>query len=319
MDERQETISLSVVVPLYDEGANVVRFYDRLKPVLDKIGRSHEILMIDDGSKDDTFARLKELCGRDPHLRAIRFRRNFGQTAAMAAGIDHARGDVIVTMDGDLQNDPRDIPMLLEGIDQGYDVVSGWRADRKESFLLRRLPSMVANRLISAVCGCRLHDYGCTLKAYRRELITAIGLYGDSHRFIPALATGMGAAVAEVKVRHYPRTRGQSKYGLNRTFRVILDLLTVKFFLSFATRPMRIFGSLGFLASFVGSVLLLHLSYVKLVLRHGIGGRPLLIVAMLLLLGGLQFITMGLLGEMLTRTHHEVANKTIYKVKETLN
>ena len=319
MDERQETISLSVVVPLYDEGANVVRFYDRLKPVLDKIGRSHEILMIDDGSKDDTFARLKELCGRDPHLRAIRFRRNFGQTAAMAAGIDHARGRVIVTMDGDLQNDPRDIPMLLEGIDQGYDVVSGWRADRKESFLLRRLPSMVANRLISAVCGCRLHDYGCTLKAYRRELITAIGLYGDSHRFIPALATGMGAAVAEVKVRHYPRTRGQSKYGLNRTFRVILDLLTVKFFLSFATRPMRIFGSLGFLASFVGSVLLLHLSYVKLVLRHGIGGRPLLIVAMLLLLGGLQFITMGLLGEMLTRTHHEVANKTIYKVKETLN
>ena len=319
MDERQETISLSVVVPLYDEGANVVRFYDRLKPVLDKIGRSHEILMIDDGSKDDTFARLKELCGRDPHLRAIRFRRNFGQTAAMAAGIDHARGDVIVTMDGDLQNDPRDIPMLLEGIDQGYDVVSGWRADRKESFLLRRLPSMVANRLISAVCGCRLHDYGCTLKAYRRELITAIGLYGDSHRFTPALATGRGAAVAEVKVRHYPRTRGQSKYGLNRTFRVILDLLTVKFFLSFATRPMRIFGSLGFLASFVGSVLLLHLSYVKLVLRHGIGGRPLLIVAMLLLLGGLQFITMGLLGEMLTRTHHEVANKTIYKVEETLN
>jgi hypothetical protein len=198
-------------------------------------------------------------------------------------------------------------------------VVSGWRADRKESFLSRRLPSMVANRLISAVCGCRLHDYGCTLKAYRRELITAIGLYGDSHRFIPALATGMGASVAEVKVRHYPRTRGQSKYGLSRTFRVILDLLTVKFFLSFATRPMRIFGSLGFLASFVGSVLLLHLSYVRLVLRHGIGGRPLLIVAMLLFLGGLQFITMGLLGEMLTRTHHEVANKTIYKIKETVN
>lgn len=319
MDERQEELSLSVVVPLYDEGGNVVRFYDRLKPVLDRIGRSYEILMIDDGSGDDTFSRIRELCGRDPHLRAIRFRRNFGQTAAMAAGIDHARGRVIVTMDGDLQNDPRDIPMLLERIDQGYDVVSGWRADRKESFLSRRLPSMVANRLISAVCGCRLHDYGCTLKAYRRELITAIGLYGDSHRFIPALATGMGASVAEVKVRHYPRTRGQSKYGLSRTFRVILDLLTVKFFLSFATRPMRIFGSLGFLASFVGSVLLLHLSYVRLVLRHGIGGRPLLIVAMLLFLGGLQFITMGLLGEMLTRTHHEVANKTIYKIKETVN
>jgi glycosyltransferase involved in cell wall biosynthesis len=318
MAAQQEGVYLSVVVPLYNEGENVVRFYERLKPALEKMGHSCEILMIDDGSKDDTFARIREICDKDPAVRAIRFRRNFGQTAAMAAGIDHSRGYVIVTMDGDLQNDPRDIPLLLEKIDEGYDVVSGWRADRKESFLSRRLPSIVANRLISAVCGCRLHDYGCTLKAYRNELISAIGLYGDSHRFIPALATGVGASVTEVKVRHYPRTRGHSKYGLSRTFRVILDLLTVKFFLSFATRPMRIFGSVGFAAAFTGALLMVHLAYVKFVLRSPIGGRPLLVISMLLVLGGFQFITMGLLGEMLTRTHHEVADKPIYKIKERI-
>jgi glycosyltransferase involved in cell wall biosynthesis len=319
MAEQQESVYLSVVVPLYDEGENVVRFYERLKPALEKMGRSYEILMIDDGSGDNTFELVKGICGKDPKARAIQFRRNFGQTAAMAAGIDNSRGRVIVTMDGDLQNDPRDIPLLLEKIDEGYDVVSGWRADRKESFFSRRLPSILANRLISAVCGCPLHDYGCTLKAYRHELISAIGLYGDSHRFIPALAMGVGASVAEVKVRHYPRTRGYSKYGLSRTFRVILDLLTVKFFLSFATRPMRIFGSVGFVAVFVGVILFAHLCYVKFVMRHPIGGRPLLVIAMLLVLGGFQFITMGLLGEMLTRTHHETANKTIYKVKERVN
>lgn len=319
MDSKQDSVYLSVVVPLYDEGENIVRFYERLKPALEKIGRPYEILLIDDGSGDNTFELVRGICQGDPKVRAIRFRRNFGQTAAMAAGIDHARGSIIVTMDGDLQNDPRDIPLLLEKIDEGWDVVSGWRADRKESFLSRRLPSIVANRLISAVCGCRLHDYGCTLKAYRHELISAVGLYGDSHRFIPAIATGVGATVTEVKVRHYPRTRGKSKYGLSRTFRVIVDLLTVKFFLSFATRPMRIFGSLGFIAAGAGFLLLAHLCYIRFVLRHGIGGRPLLVVAMLLILGGFQFITMGLLGEMLTRTHHEVAKKPIYKVKETVN
>lgn len=319
MPPEKHDVFLSVVVPLYDEGENVTRFYERLKPVLERIGRPYEVLMIDDGSSDNTFELVRGICGRDPSVRAIQFRRNFGQTAAMAAGIDHARGSVIVTMDGDLQNDPRDIPVLLDKMEEGYDIVSGWRADRKESFFSRRLPSILANRLISAVCGCPLHDYGCTLKAYRRELISAIGLYGDSHRFIPALATGVGATVAEVKVRHYPRTRGYSKYGLSRTFRVIVDLFTVKFFLSFATRPMRIFGSVGFASAFVGFACFAYLCYVKFVTRHGIGGRPLLVIAMLLILGGFQFITMGLLGEMLTRTHHEVAHKAIYKVKETVN
>lgn len=318
MSER-DAVYLSIVVPLYNEGENVRRFYERLKPPLDKLGYTYELILVDDGSADTTFDALRNICAKDPAARAIRFRRNFGQTAAMAAGIDHARGSIIITMDGDLQNDPRDIPLLLDKIGEGYDIVSGWRADRKESFLTRRLPSMIANNLISIVCGCKLHDYGCTLKAYRHEVISKVGLYGELHRFIPALATGVGASIAEVKVRHFPRTRGTSKYGLMRTFRVFLDLFTVKFFLSFATRPMRIFGLIGFSAVFLGFVLFLHLTYVKFVLKHPIAGRPLLFAAMLLVLGGFQFITMGLLGEMITRTHHEVANKPIYKVKEIVN
>jgi len=319
MSSEQSGVYLSVVVPLFNEGENVKRFYERLKPALEKTGRSYELILVDDGSSDNTFEELRKICGGDRTARAIRFRRNFGQTAAMAAGIDNARGSVIITMDGDLQNDPRDIPILLGKIDEGYDIVSGWRADRKEPFFTRRLPSLMANRLISVVCGCRLHDYGCTLKAYRHDVISKIGLYGELHRFIPALATGVGAAISEVKVRHFPRTRGSSKYGLMRTFRVFLDLFTVKFFLSFATRPMRIFGLFGFSAATIGFILLVHLSYVKFILKHPIAGRPLLFISMLLMLGGFQFITMGLLGEMLTRTHHEVANKPVYKVKEVLN
>jgi len=319
MDDAHDSLYLSVVVPLYNEGENVARFYDRLKPALEKMGRSYELILVDDGSMDTTFDRLREICARDRAVRAIRFRRNFGQTAAMAAGIDHARGSVIVTMDGDLQNDPRDIPLLLDKVEEGYDVVSGWRADRKEPFFTRRLPSVIANKLISIVCRCNLHDYGCTLKAYRHDVISKIGLYGELHRFIPALATGIGASITEVKVRHFPRTRGASKYGLMRTFRVFLDLFTVKFFLSFATQPMRIFGMIGFSSVFFGFVFLAYLAYVKFALRHPIAGRPLLFVAMLLVLGGFQFITMGLLGEMLTRTHHELAKKSVYKVKEMLN
>lgn len=312
-------IYLSVVVPLYNEAENVRRFYERLKPVLEKLGRPYEVILVDDGSTDGTFDLLRGLCGDEGRVRAVQFRRNFGQTAALAAGIDHSRGGVIVTMDGDLQNDPRDIPLLLEKIDEGYDIVSGWRADRKEPFFTRRLPSILANRMISTVCGCRLHDYGCTLKAYRHEVISKIGLYGELHRFIPALATAVGASITEVKVRHFPRTRGISKYGLTRTLRVFLDLFTVKFFLSFATRPMQIFGLLGFASSLAGILILAHLTYVKFVLKKGIGGRPLLVISMILILGGVQFISMGLLGEMLTRTHHEVAKKPIYRVKEVLN
>ena len=319
MAEIHKEIHLSVVVPLYNEGANVMGIYKRLKPVLRGLNCSSEIILVDDGSKDDTFSLLKELCGKDESVRAVKFRRNFGQAAAMAAGIDHSSGGIIVTMDGDLQNDPSDIPLLLNKINEGYDIVSGWRVDRKESFLTRRLPSVIANKLISTVCKCKLHDYGCTLKAYRREIVEKIGLYGELHRFIPALASGVGATITEVKVRHHPRRKGKSKYGLTRTFRVVLDLLTVKFFLSFATRPMQIFGLIGFAITFLGIVLLAYLTYVKFILDRAIGGRPLLFVSMLLILGGVQFITMGLLGEMLTRTHHEVGNKPTYKVKEVIN
>lgn len=319
MTETGRNTRLSVIVPLYNESANVIRFYDKLKPILQKLNCYYEVVLVDDGSEDGTFKLLRDICNRDETIRVVRFRRNFGQTAAMSAGIDHSRGDVIITMDGDLQNDPNDIPSLLSKIEEGYDIVSGWRVNKKEPFFKRRLPSIVANRIISTVCKCRLHDYGCTLKAYRREVIDKIGLYGELHRFIPAIASGVGANIAEIKVRHHPRTAGKSKYGLTRIFRVILDLFTVKFFLSFATRPMQIFGFIGFSASFLGFIILAYLTYVKFVLDRAIGGRPLLFISILLIIGGVQFITMGLLGEMLTRTHHEVGNKPTYKVKETLN
>ena len=316
---RKSDIYLSIIVPLYNEEENVERFYTALSRSLAGLGHSYEVIMVDDGSTDGTFDLLRRICARDPAVRAIRFRRNFGQTAAMVAGIDHSRGSVLITMDGDLQNDPRDIPRLIDKIDEGFDIVSGWRADRKEPFFTRRLPSVVANKLISTVCGCRLHDYGCTLKAYRREIVDKIGLYGELHRFIPAIASGAGASVTEIKVRHHPRTRGKSKYGLSRTLRVLIDLMTVKFFLSFATRPMQIFGLIGLAASFLGVVILARLTYVKFVLDRAIGGRPLLFISMLLIIGGVQFITMGLLGEMLTRTHHEIGGKPIYKIKEIVN
>jgi glycosyltransferase involved in cell wall biosynthesis len=319
MNQSVSKIYLSIVVPLYNEASNLQRFYERLKGALQKLGHPYEVVLVDDGSSDNTFDILQSICRNDNLFRAIRFRKNFGQTAAMVAGIDHSQGQVVITLDGDLQNDPRDIPVLIDKIKEGYDIVSGWRANRKEPFLTRRLPSIVANRLISAVCGCKLHDYGCTLKAYRREIIDSIGLYGELHRFIPAIASGGGASIAEVKVRHRPRTRGKSKYGLTRTLRVILDLLTVKFFLSFATRPMQIFGLVGISATCAGVVTLAYLTYVKFALDRGIGGRPLLFISILLILGGIQFISMGLLGEMLTRTHHEVGKKPIYKIKEYLN
>lgn len=319
MAEREENIYLSIVVPLYNEGENVVRFYEKLSKALEKLGHSYEVILVDDGSTDDTFSLLREICSKDPRVRAVRFRKNFGQTAAMVAGIDYSRGSVLITMDGDLQNDPRDIPLLIEKVDEGFDIVSGWRADRKEPFLSRRLPSIVANRLISVVCGCKLHDYGCTLKAYRREIVDKLGLYGELHRFIPAIAQGAGASVTEIKVRHHPRTRGKSKYGISRTLRVLLDLMTVKFFLSFATRPMQIFGLIGFASSSLGALILAYLSYVWFFRSTSIAGRPLLLISMLLIIGGVQFITMGLLGEMMTRTHHEVGGKTIYKIREILN
>lgn len=312
-------MEISVVIPVYNEEANIRPLYSRLKQTLEDVGRSYEIVVVDDGSTDGSLEILKELCREDSLLKIVRLRRNFGQTAAFSAGFDQISGDVVVTLDADLQNDPADIPLLLAKIEEGYDVVSGWRKNRKDPFLTRRFPSMVANALISQVTGVKLHDYGCSLKAYRREVVDNISLYGELHRFIPALASWMGISLVEVPVAHQARRSGKSKYGLSRTARVILDLLTVRFLLSYSTRPIHIFGSLGIAAAFVGGVVTAYLGYVRLILQRSIAERPLLLLGILLLVVGVQFITMGLLGELVVRTYHEARNRPIYVVREILN
>jgi glycosyltransferase involved in cell wall biosynthesis len=311
-------MDITLVVPIFNEAESIRLLHAELKKVLDETGRSYEIMAVDDGSQDDSFAILKELHEQDSHLKVIRFRRNFGQTAAFAAGFDHAQGDVIITIDADLQNDPADIPLLLAEMDKGYDVVSGWRQKRKEPFLTRRLPSMVANWLISQATGVHLHDYGCSLKAYRREVLKGVQLYGELHRFIPALASWMGVSVAEIPVRDHARRFGQSKYGISRTIKVLLDLITVRFLLSYSTRPIQIFGGAGLLSFLVGTVLGIYLTFVKLVQRQNIGGRPLLLLTVLLVLMGVQLIGMGLLGELVVRTYYEAQGKPVYAVREVL-
>lgn len=316
IEERE--VRLSVIIPLFNEEENIEPLYLRLKEVLEGLEIDYEMVIIDDGSTDTGFAILKRLHEADHLLKVVQLRRNFGQTAAFAAGFDHARGQIIVTMDADLQNDPGDIPLLLEKIEEGYDVVSGWRVKRRDPFLTRRLPSMVANFLISEVTGVRLHDYGCSLKAYRRQVVKNVHLYGELHRFIPAIASWMGISIAEVPVAHYPRRFGKSKYGMSRTIKVLLDLLTVRFLLSYSTRPIHIFGSLGLLTSSVGIILGLYLTGVKFLLHQDIGSRPLLLLAILLVVIGAQMITMGLLGELVVRTYHESLDKPIYVVRELL-
>jgi len=285
---------------------------------LEPLGKEYEIILVDDGSTDGSFESLRRLHARDPRLKVVRLRRNFGQTAAFSAGFDQAEGRVIVTIDADLQNDPADIPLLLAKLEQGYDIVSGWRKGRQDPFLSRRFPSMVANFLISEVTGVKLHDYGCSLKAYRREVVKNVDLYGELHRFIPALASWMGISLAEVPVTHHPRRYGKSKYGLSRTPRVILDLLTVRFLLSYSTRPIHIFGSLGILTSFLGAMILAYLGFIRLVLQRSIADRPVLLLGVLLFVVGVQFVTMGLLAELTIRTYHEARNKPTYMVREIL-
>ncbi|NOS35963.1 MAG: glycosyltransferase [Deltaproteobacteria bacterium] len=308
---------VSIVIPLYNEEESIPHLYGAIKEVMDGTGRAYEIIFVDDGSRDKSFALLSELQKSDKRVVVVGFRRNFGQTAAMAAGFDYAEGEVIVTMDADLQNDPKDIPKLLEASKE-YDVVSGWRKNRKDKFLSRRLPSIIANWLISFVTGVALHDYGCTLKAYRSEVIKNIRLYGEMHRFIPAIANWVGATITEVETTHHPRKYGTSKYGISRTVRVILDLITVKFLQSFSTRPIHAFGPAGLLLSGIGFLMALYLSYEKIILGYDIGGRPLLLLAILLLIMGLQLVVMGLLGEMLARVYHESQGKSIYVVKRVL-
>jgi glycosyltransferase involved in cell wall biosynthesis len=311
------TPDLSIVIPVLNESPNIDRLYNELTDTLVRGGRSYEILIVDDGSTDDTFDRLAVLQSRDPHLRVIRFRRNFGQTAAFAAGFAFARGRMVVTSDGDLQNDPGDIQAMADRIErEGFDIVCGWRKDRKDRMVTRRVPSYLANKLISWATGVELHDYGCSLKVFRAEVVKPLRLYGEMHRFLPAIASQFGVRITEVVVNHRPRVAGASKYGLSRTIRVILDLLTVKFLLNYSTRPLQIFGLVGLTAGALGSLILAYLAYVRLIAHQAIGDRPLLLLGMLLVFIGVQLVTFGLLAELLTRTYYESQNKPVYAIRE---
>jgi len=312
------TIDLSVVIPVYNESPNLGPLYEELTTTLSEWGRPYELIFVDDGSGDDTYDVLKGLHARDPRVQVVRFRRNFGQTAAFSAGFAHARGSIIVTSDGDRQNDPRDIPALVEQLEQGFDIVCGWRKDRKDRWLTRRVPSMIANRLIGRVTGVELHDYGCSLKAFRAEVVKPLRLYGEMHRFIPAIASEMGVRVAERVVNHRPRTAGASKYGLGRTIRVVLDLLTVKFLLSYATRPLQIFGLVGVVMGALGTLVLGWLAYVRLVDQQPIADRPILLLGILFVFAGIQLVTLGLLAEMQARTYHESQRKPTYSIRDVL-
>jgi glycosyltransferase involved in cell wall biosynthesis len=310
---------ISVVVPVYNEVESAPELYRTTTAALRSLGRPYEIIVVDDGSRDGTYEAFAEIAAVDDALKVIRFGRNFGQTAAMAAGIDHARGRVIVPIDGDLQNDPADIPALVAKLDEGYDVVSGWRKERKDGALMRRLPSRVANWLIGRVTGVPLHDYGCTLKAYRSEILKETRLYGEMHRFVPALAHIMGARIVEVPVRHHARQFGRSKYGIGRTFNVMLDLLTLKFLSAYGTKPIRIFGGAGLSLCFAGVAAGAYSLYQKWADGVYVYRNPVILLAVFLFLLGFSFILLGLLAELIIRTYHESQSKPIYWIRESRN
>jgi glycosyltransferase involved in cell wall biosynthesis len=312
-------MNLSLVVPVFNEVENLAALYDEVVTAFAGHGLEFELILVDDGSRDGSVPLMLELAERDERVKVILLRRNFGQTAAMAAGFDAASGDVIIPMDGDLQNDPADIPKLVAKIEEGFDVVSGWRAHRKDRFFSRRLPSVLANGLISRMTGVHLHDYGCTLKAYRREVLTEVNLYGELHRFVPALASQVGARVTEIPVNHRPRRAGTSKYGIDRTLRVVLDLITVKFLLKYATRPMQLFGKWGVVTFLLAGLSGATTLWMKFFQGLSMNRNPLTILTAFLLFTGVQFIVMGLLGELVTRTYHEVQDKPIYVIRETRN
>ena len=308
------------MVPMRNEAASVPDLYRELTAALDGFGRPYEIIAIDDGSTDETFRLLAGLQRTDPRVRVVRFRRNFGQTAAFSAGFAHARGRFIVTSDGDLQNDPRDIPEMVRIAEQrNADIVAGWRRNRKDTFINRRLPSMIANWVISRTTGVRLHDYGCSLKVFRAEVVKPMKLYGEMHRFLPAIASEQGVEIVEHEVQHRARRHGRSNYGISRTIRVVLDLMTVKFLISYKTRPLQIFGLWGLLMTSVGGAAWAWLAYVKYIRHEGISDRvPLLLAGTVLLVTGVQFIVLGLLAEMLARTYHESQDKPVYVIREVL-
>jgi len=309
---------ISVFLPVFEEEPNLRLLHQKLDEALRKLGRTAEIIYVDDGSKDGSLSILRELAATDPRVRVVALRRNYGQTAAMAAGIDAARGRVLIPMDADLQNDPADIVRLLDKLDEGYDVVSGWRKNRQDKLITRKIPSMLANRLISWIGGVPLHDYGCSLKAYRRESLEDVRLYGEMHRFIPIYASWAGARVTEIPVEHHARTAGKSKYGLSRTIKVLFDLMTIKFMASYQTKPIYIFGTFGVLSFFVSFIAGLWALILKLAHKADFIQTPLPIIAIVLFAVGIQFLLMGLLAEMLVRTYHESQSKRIYAVREKI-
>ena len=318
-DVAPSKVALSVVLPVYNEKDNLQPLQISLTRVLDALSRTYEILYVDDGSSDGTFAALSRIAQGDARVKVLRLRRNFGQTAALAAGIDHARGDVVITLDADLQNDPEDIPNLLARMDEGYDVVSGWRKDRHDPWLTRKLPSSLANKLIAWVTGVHINDYGCTLKAYRRELFQNVRIYGEMHRLLPAYLAWGGASVTEIPVRHHPRIHGKSKYGLSRTFKVLLDLMTIKFLSGYSTKPIYVFGTAGAVSIALGVMFGVYVLYQKFFEDVFAHRNPFLLLAVFLSLVGVQLILMGLLAEVSVRTYYESQGKTVYTIRQKLN
>ena len=313
-------MELSLVVPIYNEEETLPLLMEAINAALNPLKRSWEVIFVDDGSRDNSLEVLRSLAQKDPdHVRVVSFRRNFGQTAAIAAGIDHAIGQTIILMDADMQNDPADIPMLLAKLDEGYDLVSGWRKDRKDNRLTRTLPSNIANGLISWVTGVHLHDYGCTLKAYRRDALEGFRLYGEMHRFIPVFARSIGARITEIPVRHHPRKFGVAKYGLERTMKVVLDLVTVKFLLSYSNKPMHLFGGSGAFLMLLGGLDLFYLFIRRTFFNVPASTSPLLMIGVMFIIMGFQAILMGLIAELLARTYHESQQKPTYTVREFLN
>jgi len=318
MSSESRQVTYSIVVPLYNELESVPQLYVKIIDVMDTIGEPFEIVFVDDGSRDGTFRQLSEIARDDARVLAVRLRRNFGQTSALKAGFDHSSGDVVISMDGDLQHDPAEIPRFIEKINEGYDIVSGWRVKRTDNPFSRQIPSAIANRLMAKISRVDLHDFGTTFKAYRREILSEINLYGELHRFIPALASWAGASIAEVPITNIPRQTGKSNYGISRTIRVLLDLISVKFLLDYSTRPLQLFGLAGLICMLIGLPIDLWLVVEKLVRNQDIiaSHGPLLLMGTALVLGGIQFIAIGLLGELLTRTYFESQNKPVYSVRE---
>jgi glycosyltransferase involved in cell wall biosynthesis len=312
-------IEISVFLPVYNEQDNIQELNIRLTKALEALGRTYEVIFVDDGSTDQSLARLREVAASNARVRVVSLRRNYGQTAAMSAGIDHARGQILIPMDADLQNDPADIVRLLEKLDEGYDVVSGWRKDRKDQWLTRRLPSTIANKLVARLSGVELHDFGCSLKAYRRDALTDVKLYGEMHRFIPIYAGWAGARVTEIPVTHHPRLTGTSKYGLSRTIKVVFDLITIKFLSSYLTKPLYLFGTAGLLCLVVSFLSFAFALYYRIVEGVHLNRMPLATLSMIMFAMGIQFVFMGLLAEMIVRTYHESQDKPTYLIRERIN